>query len=319
MTDSDCNILLSVEMITYKHEGYIKQAIEGVLMQETNFDFELIIADDCSPDDTAKVVGDIIKDHPKGYRINYFRQATNIGMNANADFAIANCKGKYIAICEGDDYWTDSLKLQKQVDFLEANPDYGLVHTNYKTFLELENKEVSISRPKDNNKSLFKSILLGNYGIGTLTVCFRKEMYLDYLEDIYPFSKEWLMGDLPLWLFISQNSKIFYIEEDTSVYRVLGESASQTKDFEKFYRFELSTKDIRLFFCKKYYSNDKNLVKSIESIYLYRSLAGNAEFKGDFFLFKDLLRDFFKKNNSLNYSIRVFYQIYKKLKKELFA
>jgi glycosyltransferase involved in cell wall biosynthesis len=123
-------LMVSVDMITYKHEAYIAQAIEGVLMQETNFEYDLIIADDCSPDKTEEIVKNIIATHPKGHIIKYFRHEKNIGMNQNGLFAVQQCKGKYIAICEGDDYWTDPLKLQKQVDFLEANLAYGLVFTN---------------------------------------------------------------------------------------------------------------------------------------------------------------------------------------------
>lgn len=120
------NKVVSVLMITYKHEPFIAQAIEGVLMQETNFDFELLIADDCSPDKTEEIVNDLITNHPKGKLIKYFRHPQNIGMQSNSDFVIRQCSGKYISICEGDDYWTDPKKLQKQYDFLERNPDYFL-------------------------------------------------------------------------------------------------------------------------------------------------------------------------------------------------
>ncbi|WP_017494983.1 glycosyltransferase family 2 protein [Flavobacterium sp. WG21] len=117
--------MVSVNMITYGHENYIKEAIEGVLMQETDFEFDLIIAEDCSPDNTGEIIEKIIKNHPRGYRIKYFRHDINVGMQANSIFGFEKCQGKYIAICEGDDYWVDSLKLQKQVDFLEANPEFN--------------------------------------------------------------------------------------------------------------------------------------------------------------------------------------------------
>ena len=123
-------LMVSVDMITYKHEAYIAQAIEGVLMQETNFEYDLIIADDCSPDKTEEIVKNIIATHPKGHIIKYFRHEKNIGMQANGLFAVQECKGKYIALCEGDDYWTDPLKLQKQVDFLEENPSYVMSFHN---------------------------------------------------------------------------------------------------------------------------------------------------------------------------------------------
>jgi len=134
------NTMVSICMITYKHEAYIKQAIEGVLMQETTFEFDLIIADDCSPDKTFDVVNEIIKTHPNGFRIKYFRHDTNIGMQANGQFALEKCVGKYIALCEGDDYWTDPLKLQKQVDFLEVNPEFSFCCHRYQIYAEYDNK-----------------------------------------------------------------------------------------------------------------------------------------------------------------------------------
>ena len=118
---------ISVVMLTYKHEAFIAEAIEGVLMQEVDFEVELIIADDCSPDGTKDIVNHYIENHPKGHWIKYHQHEKNIGMMPNFIFALKEAKGKYIALCEGDDYWTDPLKLQKQVDFLEQNEEYNIV------------------------------------------------------------------------------------------------------------------------------------------------------------------------------------------------
>jgi glycosyltransferase involved in cell wall biosynthesis len=315
MENLDNISLVSVEMITYKHEGYIKQAIEGVLMQETNFDFELIIADDCSPDDTAKVVEDIIKNHPKGYRIKYFRQATNIGMNANADFAIANCKGKYIAICEGDDYWTDPLKLQKQVDFLESNPEYGLVHTDCKLLYQFDNKFIANKKKKTIKGSHFNALLSGDYGIATLTVCFKKEVYFNYIEQIQPNSKNWLLGDLPLWLYISKFYKIHFINEVTCVYRVLEESASQTKEIDKMMRFETNVREVKFYFFNKYTPNDHRLENRIESLYIYRKIITNAILSGSFKFFLIDLMDFYL----INRDLKLFLGTFKQIKRKVFS
>mgnify|MGYP002795236009 FL=1 len=100
-------------MITYKHEKFIEKAINSVLEQQTDFDYELIIANDNSPDATHEIVKGIIKNHPKAYLIKYFNNPVNLGPNANYIKAYNSGTGKYIAICEGDDYWGDNLKLQK--------------------------------------------------------------------------------------------------------------------------------------------------------------------------------------------------------------
>jgi len=300
--------LLSVCLITYNHANYIEQAIEGVLMQSVNFPWELIIADDFSTDGTREILLKYKEKYPNFIKL--ILQEKNVGPGKNFSDLLNEPQSKYIAYFEGDDYWTDPLKLQKQVDFLEANPDYGMVHTKYKIFLELENKEVSISTPKDNYNSFFKSILLGNYAIGTLTVCFRKEIYLGYLEEIFPHSKEWLLGDLPLWLYISQNSKINYIDEVTSVYRVLEESASNTLIIEKRKSFDKSINEIRFFFLDKYTPKDLKSKRKLESIFLYRNIITNHLLKGSKISFLKLLFQFYKVNRDMKLFIGSFKQIY---------
>jgi glycosyltransferase involved in cell wall biosynthesis len=121
------NPVVSVCMITYNHESYIRKAIEGVLMQKTNFPIELIIGEDCSTDNTRKIVRKYESEYPEIIVAQY--PETNRGMMKNFTTVLHSARGKYIALCEGDDYWTDPYKLQKQVDFLEANPEYGICFT----------------------------------------------------------------------------------------------------------------------------------------------------------------------------------------------
>lgn len=118
------NSLVSVCMITYNHANYIEKAIEGVFMQEGDFDIELIISNDASSDETDLVIRNYIEDHPLRGKVKYICHSENIGVGENFNFALQKCEGTYIALCEGDDYWTDPLKLQKQVDFLKSNPDF---------------------------------------------------------------------------------------------------------------------------------------------------------------------------------------------------
>lgn len=116
--------LLSVVTITYNHEPYIAKCIEGVLMQKVNFPMEFIIAEDCSTDGTRAICEEYAAKYPELIRL--ITSETNIGYNPNELRAMKAAKGKYIAYCEGDDYWTDPLKLQKQVDFLESHSDYSV-------------------------------------------------------------------------------------------------------------------------------------------------------------------------------------------------
>lgn len=123
---------ISVCMITYNHGDYIKSAIEGVLNQKCNFNIELVISDDCSTDLTRDFCIKYKEKYPTQIRL--LLPESNLGMQGNFHKALSACTGKYIAICEGDDYWTDTLKLQKQIDFLELNTDYSFCWCRFKTF-----------------------------------------------------------------------------------------------------------------------------------------------------------------------------------------
>jgi len=116
--------LLSIVTITYNHEPFIAKTIEGVLMQQVNFPIELIIAEDCSTDGTRAICQQYAEQYPELIRL--ITSESNVGAIANERRAMLAARGKYIAFCEGDDYWTDPLKLQKQVDFLESHPDYSV-------------------------------------------------------------------------------------------------------------------------------------------------------------------------------------------------
>lgn len=167
------DLKVSVCMITYDHEKYIREAIEGVLVQECDFEVELIVANDCSFDGTDKVIQDIIQNHPRGTWIKYFKHEKNLGMMPNFEFALKACEGKYIALCEGDDYWTDNLKLQKQVCFLEVNPDYVLCFHN-SNLVDYEGKQMQESCMEIEYKRDLNSVeLKKGANIVTSSVLFR--------------------------------------------------------------------------------------------------------------------------------------------------
>lgn len=207
-------MLVSVVMITYGQEKYIRQAIDGVLMQRTNFKIELIVSNDASPDNTNSIIEHYIKTHPKAGCINYTNQKKNIGMMPNFEYGLQNCKGTYIAMCEGDDYWTDPYKLQKQVDFLEANPEYVLCFHKIK-ILKPDGSLVPdfITKVPEDYETQETLARLGNY-IHTPSVVFR--------NIIKEFPKEFSLapiGDYFLYMLLTEHGKIKYIEDEMAVYR----------------------------------------------------------------------------------------------------
>lgn len=233
--------LVSVLMTTYAHENTIVKAIEGVLFQQTNFKLDLIIANDCSPDGTHLLVETFLKQAiiPANINIIYTNHLTNKGMMNNIIWTIRKVRGKYIAICEGDDYWIDPLKLQKQVDFLEANEDYGLVHTNYKKYFAKTGNFVDHMPVKKFSREDENEYFLHSGDIRTCTVMFRSS-FLPKFKDLMKqdFMKKTVVGDRPFFLLISKLSKIHFINEITSVYYITAFiSASNFSNLFRYYDF----------------------------------------------------------------------------------
>jgi glycosyltransferase involved in cell wall biosynthesis len=205
--------LVSVCMITYNHEAFISQAIEGILMQKANFPIELIIGEDCSNDRTREICLEYQQEYPEIIRI--LPREKNFGMTPNFVDTLKNCRGKYIALCEGDDYWTDKSKLQKQVDFLEANPDFAICFHRVKVVHENIDKESYLSNPNQKEVTAFEDLTYGNY-IHTLSCVFRNNLF----EDFPYWFKDMPIGDYPLHLLNAQYGKIKFFEETMGVYRI---------------------------------------------------------------------------------------------------
>lgn len=206
--------LVSVIMITYGHEKYIREAVDGVLKQIGGFDLELIIANDCSPDATDTVIQDILKENPRASCLHYIRHKKNMGMMQNFIFALQHAKGKYIALCDGDDYWTDPNKLQKQVDFLEAHPDYVLCFHKVKILKPNgELVEDFITKVPENYETQETLARLGNY-IHTPSVVFR-----NVIKEFPPEFSLSPIGDYFLYMLLSEYGKLKYLEEEMAVYR----------------------------------------------------------------------------------------------------
>lgn len=220
------NITVSIFMLTYNQEAFIAQAIEGVLMQKTTFRIQLVIGEDCSTDATRHICesyaakyGDLIKLLPS--------PISNQGLIANYMRTIAACNGTYIAICDGDDYWIDQNKLQKQVDFLNSNPDYSIVYTAVQR-LYPNGKTKEYNYHVNENESDFNSLVFSNF-IHSVTVLFKN---LQNTKNPIPaWISKFSFGDWQTYLWILKDGgKIHFIEDITAVYRMnIGISTSYVK------------------------------------------------------------------------------------------
>lgn len=217
------NPKVSVCMITYNHENYIEEAILSVLSQTTTFDIELIIGNDCSTDETHSVIEKIINTHPEGVLIKYFNHQKNLGIAQNFHFVLKQAKGDYIAILEGDDYWLDTKKLQKQVDFLDQNEDYNLISNEVKEFEQHTNQFIQKPTLKNSYTVTYSDILEKSH-THTCTLLIRNR-----LPEVMPqlFFKE-IGSDRSLCLLIlGLQGKGLISNDITAVYRLHSKSITR--------------------------------------------------------------------------------------------
>ena len=242
---------VSVLMPTYMHEKYISQAIESFLSQECSFDCELLINDDCSKDKTAEIAAEYANKYPE--KVKFFAQKENKGLLENYKFLLSKASGEYIAILESDDYWTDPKKVEKQISFLENNPEYGLSFTGWTRDRDGEQDSFSNDSFLCNLSisDAYKYILLRNI-IRAVTVVFRRSKFDKYCNiDDYIHNK-FITFDYPVWLSILAHNKVHYLPECTAVYREIGTSISNTSNLSKRLNFEREVYKIRRYIINLY-------------------------------------------------------------------
>jgi glycosyltransferase involved in cell wall biosynthesis len=210
--------LVSVCCVTYNHEQYIKDAIEGFLIQETHSPYEIIIHDDCSTDGTAEIIRDYQQKHPD--LITTILQTENQRSKGKKIFPITfeRARGKYIALCEGDDYWTDPHKLQKQVEFLEAHQDCVICCTKADLLDQLKEEiQIGVIGPPGAKQIYTLNDVLEFGGVcPTLTTLFRNGLISDFPKWFF----ECAIGDYPLEVLLSSFGMIGFLDLSTAVYRV---------------------------------------------------------------------------------------------------
>ena len=247
MTENNSNdavktkALVAIRCITYNHEAYIRDALEGFIMQKTNFPFVAIVHDDASTDGTADIIREYAAKYPDIIKPIYETEnqySKHDGSLGRIMTAACEATGaKYIAMCEGDDYWTDPLKLQKQVDFLETHPDYSMCFhkaiVHYEDGLKPSDISVFANRIKDNNSN-FQNHLLANletrdyevleyaksWFTPTASVMFKSKCLQSIYTKKIAECKDFYFGDIPLWFTCGVQGKIFGFKEPMSCYRI---------------------------------------------------------------------------------------------------
>lgn len=269
--------LVCVMSITYNHAPYIADTMNGFCMQKTSFPFVCAVIDDCSTDGEQEVISNYLHEHfdledqsvaryeeTDDYKLVYARHKENhncffvvlylnynhysIGKDSRKYDYIKEFEknAKYIAICEGDDYWTDPLKLQKQVDYMENHPECGLIWAKARKFYQ--EAGVFKGTAGSNTENYYDMFI--HYGVSPLTSMYRKSTVEGYSEFVK--GQKWLLGDSPLFLYIAHDNDIHFMDEIVGVYRILKNSASHHISFEKNLAFQNSTFDVVKFYCEKY-------------------------------------------------------------------
>jgi len=238
---------VSVFMMAYNHEKYINQAIECILMQKTNFNFDIVIGEDFSTDKTRQIILDYQLKYPSKFKLLLHKK--NIGAMANQMAVLKACTGKYIALCEGDDYWTDPYKLQKQVDFMDANEGYSMCGHRFQYFYQEtgEFKDDYFEKMFTNNQKQI-TLTLEDFYWGTIPQILTLMIRRDAL-DINHMLKFKNAIDVVLYycLFIKGNAGILdfvggvYRKHDNGVYSKLntyGELKRDTLIFQDLFKVE---------------------------------------------------------------------------------
>jgi glycosyltransferase involved in cell wall biosynthesis len=208
---------LSVAMITYNHGRFIGQAIESILGQNVNFEYEIVIGEDCSTDDTRAVVKEFHRRYPD--RIRLLLRERNVGSMRNFVETIETCRGEYVAFLEGDDFWTAADKLQKQVDFLDTHPDRAICCGRARALYEAGTQHFEGSWDIVPNHLAgtytVEDILKGNF-VMTCTTVLRREFVPVFPQWFY----EMKLGDWPLCAMVARRGKIELMDEVVAAYRI---------------------------------------------------------------------------------------------------
>ena len=228
--------IASIKVLTYNHERFIKRCLDGLLAQKTKYPFEIVVGDDASNDNTKNILLDYQSKYPDIIRLFLFKDRKGLMLNDRR--TVLETKGKYQLICDGDDYWIDTLKLQKQVDFMESFPDHSYVYSDV-ILVDEYDREMQPSPYFIERKTLYRSgdvfwhLWQKNF-VNTSSVCLRNDIYKKLLpaggDDL---KKLWFVHDYWYFLHLARKGKVGFMDEKMTAYRTHSENVTIKGDFLK--------------------------------------------------------------------------------------
>lgn len=222
--------VVSVLVLAYNQAAFLRQTLDGILAQRLDVPFEVLVGDDCSTDDSRELLTEYADRYPS--RIRLFVHARNLGMHANHAFLLDRARGPYIAYCEGDDYWTVPDKLQRQLDCFKADPELGLVHSNYLNLIHLAGRwrtrvAFRSRRQLSMRDGHLYPVMLQSNRIQTCTVMCRTELLREYRKT-GPGVDSYLVGDWPQTLWLTHQARVAFLPEPMAAYRRTAGSATNS-------------------------------------------------------------------------------------------
>lgn len=272
--------LVSVRFMVYNNEPYIREALESILMQKTEFKVEVVVGDDFSTDNTLQIIKSFKNTEKINIRIlnrpvggEYWRKRKNENASVRINFIdiVENCRGKYIALLDGDDYWTDPLKLQKQVDFMEGNPEY--VSCFHLCEILREDLQGQMNKLPLNLIKYDYTIknLLSYWNIPTASIVFRNTEPLNFPS----WFIEVASGDIALMMLLYEKGKFKLLEEYMSVYRISGKGVSIShSNYRMIHYRAVLYSHLNEFFNFKY---EKDIYDALN--YIYKKFSGIEKVK----------------------------------------
>ena len=295
-----------IKCFTFNHVNYIEDAMHGFVMQQTNFPYVAAVVDDASTDGEPEVIKRFLeKEFDMASAVqdetdDYVRMVAKHKTNANCTFGVLFLKynhykkkakapylkqwfdnAKYVALCEGDDYWADPLKLQKQVDFLEEHEDYSLCCSKAKVFVQ---EKMAFEGEKGSHDcEAYDSIIRGYNDINTASAVFNNAMYLRCRSELESFLPSELRIDTAIWYWFARNGKIKFLDDCLSVYRVLPNSACHSTNQEKRLQNDLDFIKLKLFFLSHYPLEDAESNGAFVSVLMeeIKSVCDYARYLGE--------------------------------------
>lgn len=281
---------VTIRCLVFNHAPYLRQCLNSLVSQQVNFDYEIVVHDDASTDGSQDIIREYAAHYPQLIK-PILEEQNQYSLHNGAIRRIMDeaTTGRYAAFCEGDDFWTDVNKLQKQVDFLEAHPDYSMVHTSYRFYYQdiekfIDNDDVAVNgKYADCAPEKMPEVILLDYRVKTATVLLRTEMLRQVRKsDDFLYKQDYfLMGDTPLWFGLACLGAVKFMPEVTAVYRKHNDSLTKQTDLAKSLRFTLNSYELRYYLAHQFDFSDKSeeRFRHLYTMNLLRYLSVNQNFK----------------------------------------